>query len=142
MKKLNAVGIAGLLGALMLSTSAHAVSPTNVSGLVGTWVNTNSATGGIVKVIITNTATGLKFQSFGACSPTPCVHSVVAAQPFSAGITSNTAVGFTAYRNSGFKYSRYGAQRSGAYLKLDSFETFASGDFRKNYTKSENLVRP
>jgi hypothetical protein len=142
MKKLNALGIAGLLGAVMLSTSAHAVPPTNVSGLVGTWVNTNSATGGIVKVVITNTATGLKFQSFGACSPTPCVHTVVAAQPFSASVSSNTAVGLTAYRNSTFKYSRYAAQRTGAYLRLDSFDTFASGDTRKNYTKSEYFVKP
>lgn len=142
MKKLNALGIAGLLGTVMLSTSAYAVPPTNVSGLVGTWVNTNSATGGIVKVVITNTVTGLKFQSFGACSPTPCVHTVVAAQPFSASVSSNTAVGLTAYRNSGFKYSRYGAQRSGSYLRLDSFDTFASGDTRKDYTKSEYFVKP
>jgi hypothetical protein len=142
MKKFNALSIAGLLGAVLLSTSAHAVSPTNVTGLVGTWVNTNSATGGIVKVVVTNTASGLTFQSFGACSPTPCVHTVVSAQPFSASVSSNTAVGLTAYRNSGFKYSRYSAERSGVYLRLDSFDTFAAGDTRKNYTKTEYFAKP
>jgi hypothetical protein len=142
MKKFKALSVAGLLGAALLASSAHAVPPTNVSGLVGTWVNTNTATGGIVKVIVTNTATGLKFQSFGACSPTPCVHTVVAAQPFSASVSSNTAVGLTAYRNSTFKYSRYAAQRSGVYLRLDSFDTFAAGDTRKDYTKSEYFKKP
>jgi len=142
MKKLKALSIAGVLGAAVLSTSAHAVPPTNVTGLVGTWVNTNSATGGIVKVVVTNTASGLKFQSFGACSPTPCVHTVVAAQPFSASVSSNAAVGFTSYRNSGFKYSRYSAERSGSYLRLDSFDTFATGDTRKDYTKSEYFAKP
>lgn len=142
MKKLNALSLAGLLGAALLSTSVHAVSPTNVSGLVGTWVNTNSATGGIVRVIVTSVPGGLKFQSFGACSPTPCVHTVVDAQPFSASVSSNAAVGFTSYRNSGFKYSRYAAQRSGSYLRLDSFDTFAAGDTRKNYTKSEYFTKP
>jgi len=142
MKKFNALSAAGALGAALLSASVHALPPTNVSGLVGTWVNTNSTTSGIVKVVVTNTATGLKFQSFGACSPTPCVHTVVAAQPFSATVSSDAAVGFTSYRNSGFKYSRYSAERSGSYLRLDSFDTFASGDTRKDYTKSEYFAKP
>ena len=141
MKTLRALSLAGVIGALSLSLSAHAIPPTNVSGLVGTWVNTNSATRSIVKVIITNTASGLTFQSFGACSPTPCVHTVVAAQSFSASVSSDTAIALTAFRNSGFKSSRYAAQRVGALLRLDSFETFASGDTRKDYATSETFTK-
>lgn len=141
MKLFKSISIAGLVSSLLLAASAYAVSPTAVSGLTGTWYNTNPATGGIVKFVVTQTILGLTFKSYGACSPTPCVHTTVLAYPHSAGVSSNTATGFTSYRDDGFKYSRYSAVRVGSYLRLDSFATFASGDTRKNYLSSETFAR-
>lgn len=141
MKLFKSLSISSLVGAVLLATSAHAVPPTAVSGLTGTWYNTNPATGGIVRFVVTQTLTGLTFKSYGACSPTPCVHTTVVAYPHSASVSSNTATGFTSYRNDGFKYSRYSAVRVGANLRLDSFSTFAAGDTRKNYLSSEMFSR-
>lgn len=135
MKKLKALTVASLISAAMFSITAQAEPPTNVSGLIGTWVNTNSNDNGIIKIVVSPTFWGgITFKSYGSCHPTACVHTTVSAQAFSASVSSNTAVGFTAYRNSGFKYERYAAERVGSYMRLDSFNTFASGDTRKNYT--------
>jgi hypothetical protein len=141
MKLFKSLPISSFVAAVLLSASAHAVPPTAVSGLTGTWYNTNPATGGIVKFVVTQTVLGLTFKSYGACSPTPCVHTTVLAYPHSAGVTSNTATGFTSYRNDSFKYTRFSAVRTGANLRLDSFSTFASGDTRKDYLSSETFAK-
>jgi hypothetical protein len=137
MKMFKFISLTTLIGSLLFASAAHAVPPTNVSGLVGTWYNINANDNGIIKVVVTNTSRGLRFKSYGSCSPTPCVHTTVVAYPHSASVSSNTAVGFTSYRNDGFKYSRYSAMRTGSYLRLDSFSTFASGDSRKNYAATD-----
>jgi hypothetical protein len=135
MKLIKNLSLTGILSALVLSASVFAEAPTNVNGLVGTWVNTDSSSSGIVKVVVSKTRTGgISFKSYGACSPTPCVHSTVTAQPYAANVSSEIAVGFYAYRNSGFKYARFFGKRVGSYLKVDSFSTFASGDSRSDYT--------
>lgn len=141
MKKVNILVVLSLVASLFLSAAAYAVPPTNVSGLVGTWNNVNANDNGIIRVVVTNTRLGLRFTSYGSCSPTPCVHSTVVAYPHSASISSNAATGFTAYRNSGFKYARYSATREGSYLRLSSFNTFASGDSRKNYLSTDYFIK-
>lgn len=141
MKVIKPLSISALIGAILLSASAHAVPPTGVSGLVGTWYNTNPNTRSTVKFEVTQVVGGLRFKSYGSCSPTPCVHTTVVAYPHSAGVSSNTATGFTAYRNSGFVYTRYSAVRTGTNMRLDAFSTFASGDTRKNYVVSETFSR-
>lgn len=141
MKILKSISATTFVLGLFIASTAQAVAPTNVTGLLGTWYNTNPNTNGTVKVQLWNTSSGLRFRSFGACSPTPCVHTVVPAYPHSASVGSNTAVGFTSFRNSGFKYTRYSAKRYGSYLRLDQFSTFASGDSRKNYTTTEYFRR-
>lgn len=141
MKIFRSLSLVSLLAGFLFSLSAQAVPPTAVSGLVGTWYNTDSNSNGIVRVVVSQVGSGLRFTSYGACSPTPCVHSTVVAYPHSASISSNTAIGFTAFRNSGFKYARYSAMRVGSYLRLDSFDTFASGDSRKNYASTQYFYR-
>ena len=125
--------LAAIVSAILISFTASAEPPTNVAGLIGNWVNIDSSTGGIVRVVITNTGSGLRFTSYGACSPTPCVHSTVVAYPYAASVASETATAFYAYRYVGFKYERHLGQRIGSYLRLDSLNTFASGDTRTDY---------
>lgn len=141
MKFYKSFYLVALFSSVLLSFSAHALPPTNVSGLIGTWTNLNSSTGGIVKIEVTNTSSGLRFKSYGACHPTPCVHSTVVAYPHSASVSSNTATGFYAFRNNGFAYSRFAGVRTGQYLRLENFTTFASGDSRKNYVSTEYFKR-
>jgi hypothetical protein len=141
MKQLLSFSVLSIVLSLLVATSAQAVAPGNVAGLLGTWHNINPNTSGIVKVEVWNTAHGLRFRSFGACSPRPCIHTVVRAYPHSASVGSNTATGFTAFRNNGFKYVRFFGKRYGNFLRLDQFSTFAAGDTRKNYTTTEFFRR-
>lgn len=130
-----------LIASTFVATSALAVPPTNVAGIVGTWTNINSGTNGITKIAIWSRGAGLRFQSWGACVPTDCVHTTVPAYAHSATVSSNTAVGLYAYRNSGFAYTRFAATRVGPYLRVTYYTTFAAGDSRKNYTKTEYYLR-
>jgi hypothetical protein len=126
-----------LVGLTFITSSALAVQPTNTNGIVGTWVNTNSNTSGITKFSVSGFPGFTFFKSWGACHPTDCVHTTVTAYPHSSSVGSNTAIGFYAYRNSNFKYTRFVAQRVGQYIRLTSLSTFAPGDNRKNYMKTE-----
>lgn len=142
MKLLKLLSYISVLAVALIATPSYAVPPTSTAGLTGTWHNANPATRGIIKIVVTKVAGQLRFKSFGACSPTPCVHSTVIARPYSSGISSNFARGFTAFRNSGFKMARFDAvrdynQTSGAFLRLNSFNKFAAGDSRKDFLSSE-----
>jgi hypothetical protein len=130
-----------LVATAFASSTTLAESPSNVAGLVGTWNNTNVNTRGITKISVYNIGSHLYFKSWGSCSPTDCVHSTVPAYAHSASVSSNTATGLYAYRNSGFAYTRFAASRVGSYLRVTYYTTFASGDSRKNYTKTEYYHR-
>jgi hypothetical protein len=124
------------------ATPSLAEAPTSVSNLTGTWVNVNPATGGVVKVIISNTILGLRIRTFGACSPTPCDHGTIAAEPFSKTVSSNIASGLSATYDHGFATVLVTAKRvaeydGGSFLELETRTTFAPGDTRKNYTRTE-----
>ena len=129
-----------LVGAI--ATPSRAEAPTSVSNLTGTWVNVNPATGGIVKAIISNTLLGLRIHTYGACSPTPCDHGTIPAEPFSKTVSSNVATGLSATYDHGFATVLVTAKRvyeydGGWYLELETRTTFAPGDTRKNYTRTE-----
>lgn len=141
MKLLKLLSATSLVLVAFLSSSAQALPPSNLTGLAGFWYNTNPSTGSITKIYVLPWGGKLLFKSWGACHPTDCEHSWVWAYPHSTGVSSDTAVGFTSYRNSGFAYSRFSAKRVSSFLRLDDFTTFASGDNRKDYVVSEYFKR-
>jgi hypothetical protein len=133
---------ASVVASGLFTAPSFAATPSSTSGLTGTWHNVNPSSRGIIKVVVTKVGAQLRFKSYGACSPTPCIHTTVMAHPHSSSVSSNFARGFTAYRNSGFKTTRFDAirdygQTSGSFLRLNSFSKFAPGDNRKNYLSSE-----
>ncbi|MFB9995324.1 hypothetical protein ACFFLM_25590 [Deinococcus oregonensis] len=66
--KLSRISLTALT-ALTLASSAHAAT----SDFVGTWTNTNAATRGITRLILTPNGDGtLNVQVFGKCQPTDC----------------------------------------------------------------------
>jgi hypothetical protein len=136
-----ALGVA-LTMVLAAAAPTIAAPPANRSQLVGTWVNVNPATGGIVKVIITNDIFGFRIHTFGACSPTPCDHGAIPAAPFSKTVVSTIATGLSALYDHGFVTVLVTARRiadvdGGNFLELETRSTFAPGDTRFNYTRSE-----
>lgn len=136
--------ILGLALTLLVAraTPSVAEAPTSVSQLTGTWVNVNPATGGIVKAVITNSILGFRIHTYGACSPTPCDHGTIPAAPFSKSVGSNVATGLSATYDHGFATVAITAKRiaeydGGTYLELETRTTFAPGDTRKDYTRTE-----
>ncbi len=147
MKKGTHVLVAAIALSMVVGAgSAVAVQPAGVANLVGTWVNANAATGGTVKVVITNDATGFKVHTYGACSPTPCDHGTVSALRFSKTVSSTVAHGLSAQYNFGFSTVQVTAQRiydiDGAnFLELESRTRFAAGDTRRDYMRAELFIR-
>ena len=132
----------GLILFVALTQSAFARQPSNTSNLVGTWVNVNPATGGIVKIVVTNNRLGFRINTFGACSPTPCNHGFIPALRFSKSVSSTVAQGLRGQYNFGFSTMLVTGQRvydldGGNFLKLESFTKFAAGDTRNDYTRTE-----
>jgi hypothetical protein len=116
--------------------------PDYVAQLVGTWVNVNPATGGIVRVMITNDDAGFRVHTYGACSPSPCDHGAIAASPFSKSVGSSIASGLSATYDHGFATVLVTAKRiaeydGGTFLELETRTTFAPGDTRFDYTRTE-----
>jgi hypothetical protein len=139
------VGTILCMSALAMNT-ASALPPANRNDVVGTWVNVNPATGGIVKVVIANDATGFKIHTFGACSPTPCDLGTILASPFSKSGASDVAEGVTGSHNLSFATMLVIANRvfdidGGNFLNLNTFTRFAPRDPRKDYTRSELFIK-
>jgi hypothetical protein len=121
---------------------AVATQPANVTGVVGTWVNVNPSTGGIVKISITNDAAGFRIHTYGACSPTPCDHGAIPASRFSKSVSSTVAHGVSGQYNFGFSTMLVTAQRvldidGGTFLEVETRTRFAPGDTRQDYTRTE-----
>lgn len=141
MKLSNILSACFIIVLAISGTSALAVQPSNSSGLTGVWKNINSTTSGITQIAISQVGSNVYFKSWGSCHPTDCVHTTVRGYPHSSSVSSNTAVGLYAYRNNGFAYTRFAASRVGSYLRVTYYTTFASGDTRKNYTKTEYFIK-
>lgn len=137
----NSLMVALGLALLGLTAPVMAQPPTSVANLTGTWVNVNPSTGGIVKIVITNTG-GFKIHTYGACSPTPCDHGTIAASPFSKSVSSAVAHGLRGQYNFGFSTVLVTAQRTyqydgGNFLEIETRTQFAAGDTRYDYTRTE-----
>jgi hypothetical protein len=104
-----------------------------LNALVGTWVNVNSATRDIVKVVLTNNSGALRVHAYGACSPTPCDWGQVTGQAYAASVSGGEAVAFTANYAFGFKNTILGGHLDGPHLIVDDFNVFDDGSGRSPY---------
>lgn len=137
--------IFGVIGLGLLGLTAQpslAQPPTGVTNLTGTWTNVNPTTGGVVKIAITNDASGFKIHTYGACSPTPCDHGAVTASPFSKTVSSSIAYGLSGQYNFGFSTMAVTAKRAyeydgGNFLEVETRTKFAAGDTRYDYMRTE-----
>ncbi|MBK8814625.1 MAG: hypothetical protein IPN42_03540 [Methylococcaceae bacterium] len=125
------------------ANSAFALQPSNTTNLVGTWVNVNPTSGGIVKIVVSqNLFTGFTINTFGSCTPTPCNHGIISASRFSDNVSSTVAQGLSGQYNFGFSTMLVTAQRvydidGGNFLQLVTQTKFAAGDTRNDYSRTE-----
>ena len=109
----------------------------NPSPLVGTWLNTDKATPGIVKLVLLNQEGALIVHAFGSCSPTPCDWGEVEAAVYSSGVSSQEGMAFTASYEFGFMATILAVYLKSGILVLDSFNTFKDDSGRCNYFSRE-----
>lgn len=105
--------------------------------LAGTWLNTDRATRGIAKMILTNRDDVLLVRAYGACAPSLCDWGEVEGAAFSGSVSSSEGMAFTATYDFGFMETSLAVYLKGGILVLDSFNTFKDGSGRANYFSRE-----
>lgn len=113
-----------------------------LDALPGTWLNTNSHSGGIVKVVITTQPHKLKVRVFGDADPALCDWGEVDAEYIYANnIHSQSAAGFTAWYRLAHAEIHLQANWNQGLLVLASFTSFRDGSSRSNYFSREFFRR-
>lgn len=109
----------------------------DVSPLLGTWWNTDKATRGISKLVLSEERRALVVQAFGACFPDPCDWGKVGASAFSSSVHSREAMAFTAHYDFGFMETTLAVYMKSGILVLDSFNAFKDSSGRCDYFSRE-----
>ena len=104
-----------------------------LGSLVGTWVNVNTATRDIVKIVLTNDGGSLRVHAYRAFSPTPCDWGQVPGQAYAASVTGGPAVAFAANYAFGFKNTILTGHLNGEQLIADDYTVFEDGSGRSPY---------
>ena len=110
--------------------------------LLGTWVNTNSATRGMGKVILTARGSNLNVRVFGLSDPSAGDWGEIKADSvYGNSLTSGQATAFTASYGFDFRHTDLMANLSQGLLILAAFNTFSDGSGRSNYFAREFFHR-
>ena len=109
--------------------------------LIGTWVNVNPGTRGIVKVVLGWTGGHLAVHVFGACTPTPCDWGNVNGLAYGDTVSSTLGDAFSAVYTTGFKSTLVTGEVKRTFLQVDTFNHFTDGSGRSDYHFSELFRR-
>ncbi len=115
---------------------ALAITP---NPLVGTWLNSDKATRGLVKLVISVSGSAISVHGFGACVPTPCDWGTVTGTAFAENVASSTAVAFTASFKFGFKETLVTGRLELGALVVETFDHFTDGSGRSDYFSRDNM---
>jgi len=118
-----------------------AAGPIDPSPLVGTWLNTDKESPGIVKIIAAVRDGALTLQAFGAGSPAPFDWGEVRAGVYADGATGKTAAAFGALYDHGFLRVHLQAKVNRGVLVVAVFNEFTDGSGRSGYFNREFYYR-
>ena len=108
-------------------------SPIDPTPLLGTWLNTDRHSGGIVKVILAARDGALTVRAFGACDPSPCDWGEVTAALFAENAGSRTVKTLSARYDFGFMETSLQAFAKLGVMVMAIFTRFKDGSGRANY---------
>jgi hypothetical protein len=112
------------------------------SPLLGHWINTNTTTPGIARVIVSGWGRDLSIRIFAASGPIPREWGEANVEVvYSAGVHSLAAMAFVAKYDFGFVETRLEANLSLGLLVIATFNTFRDGSGRSNYFAREFFYR-
>ena len=124
----------GISEKAFFETSKLAVFPGTI---LGTWVNVNPATRGLVKIVVDLTGGTLHVHPFGACVPTPCDWTQKKGIAYAENVSATHAVAFSAVFGQGFKNTIVAAHLEGRLLCVETFNDFIDGSGRSDYYTRE-----
>lgn len=136
---LNRCGIfaATLFGALGIAGAASA----DVSDFVGNWVNTDSDTSGVTRMVVTPAGPNrVRVQVFGQCHPTDCDWGQVVAHSYFDNAGSNHVKSVMAVFDQGFaRRTIVLRERFGERLGFEILTDFTDGSGRRDYDMTGRL---
>jgi hypothetical protein len=109
--------------------------------LIGTWVNSDHETRGLVRVMIAAKANEVTIHAFGACQPTPCDWGIVNGMVYADNVTAVPAVAFTATYTFGFKQTVIVGHLLKGALMVETFDHFIDGSGRADYYSLDLLAK-
>jgi hypothetical protein len=110
--------------------------------LVGTWLNTDKATPGIMKLSLSVRDGVFVVRAFGACAPLPCDWGEVDGAVYSSGVDSDEGMAFTARYRFDFLETILAVYLKSGILVLDSFNAFDDNSGRSDYFSREFFYQP
>lgn len=138
---LRKAGFAALVAAGLMALSAPAAA--DVSHLLGTWVNRDSHTRSITRVIVTRAgANRVRVRAFGQCHPADCDWGRVTAHSYFASVGSNRVRAVMARFNPGFaRTTVILSDAPGARLRYQVLTHFTDSSGRHDYASNGWLRR-
>jgi hypothetical protein len=115
---------------LPASIVPEAITP---APLVGTWVNCDHQTRGLVRLMIAANGPAITVHGFGACTPTPCDWGTVPGTTYADNVTAVPAVAFTAVYTFGFKQTTVVGKLMNGALIVETFDHFTDKSNRSDY---------
>jgi hypothetical protein len=101
--------------------------------LIGTWLNCDHETRGLLRVMIEASGNEVTLHGFGACSPTPCDWGTVSGKVYADNVTSVPSVAFTALYTFSFKQTTIIGHLFNAALIVETFDHFTDNSGRADY---------
>lgn len=101
--------------------------------LIGTWLNCDKATRGLVKIVIAASGTAISIHAFGACTPTPCDWGIVPGSAYAASVSSSQAIAFAARYKFSFKESMVAGHLDSGSLVVETWDHFTDNSGRSDY---------
>ena len=111
------------------------------SPLLGTWVNCDHHTRGLVRLMIATSGKEITVHGFGACSPTPCDWGSVSGLVYAANVTASPAVAFSATYTFAFKQTIVVGQLLNGALMVETFDHFTDNSGRSDYCSQYILTQ-
>lgn len=119
----------------------HVPIAVNAEPLLGTWVNCDHETRGLVRVMINPSGKQINLHVFGACQPTPCDWGIVQAKVYAVNVVTQPAVAFAATYTFGFKETVIVGRLMNGALLVETFDHFTDGSGRADYYSLEILAK-
>ena len=115
------------------ATAEAAAALVGPAALVGTWNCCDTATRGLVRVVIAGSGPAITVHVFGACSPTACDWGVVSGLAYAKSVSSSTSIAFTARYEFNFKETIVTGVLDSGSLRVETFDHFIDGSGRSDH---------